>query len=49
MDCSAGLLLFLYVNVSGGERREIQDNVREETTATVIVDDDGVSISCVER
>ena len=44
MDCSIGPLFFLHVNVSGGEPHEIQDNVREETTATVIVDDDGVSI-----
>jgi len=32
------------VNVSGGEPREVQDNVREEPTTTVIVDDDGGSI-----
>ena len=35
-------LFFLHVNVSGGEPREVQDNVREELTLTVTVDDDGV-------
>ena len=33
------------MNVSGGEPREVQDNVREESTATVTVDDDGISIA----
>ena len=28
------------MNVSGGEPREVQDNVRGEPTATVTVDDD---------
>ena len=33
------------MNVSGGEPREVQDNVKEELLVTVIVDDDGVSIT----
>ena len=33
------------MNVSGGEPREIQHNVREEPTSTFTVDDDGVSIT----
>ena len=33
------------MNVSGGEPREVQDNVWEEPTTTVTVDDDGVSIT----
>ena len=33
------------MNVSGGEPREVQDNVRGEPLATVTVDDDGVSIT----
>ena len=33
------------MNVSGGEPLEIQDNVREEPTLTVTVDNDGVSIT----
>ena len=45
MDCSIGPLSFLHVNVSGGEPREVQDNVREEPIVTVTVDDDGVSIT----
>ena len=45
MDCSTGPLSFLHVNVSGGEPREVQDNVREEPIVTVTVDDDGVSIT----
>ena len=40
MDCSTGPLSFLHVNVSGGEFREMQDNVREDPTPTVTVDDD---------
>ena len=36
---------FLHVNVSGGEPCEVQDNVRGSPTLTVIVDDDGVSIT----
>ena len=44
MDCSTGPLSFLHVNVSGGEPRDVQDNVREEPIVTVTVDDDGVSI-----
>ena len=40
-----GSLSFLHVNVSGGEPREVQDNVREEPIATVTVVDDGVSIT----
>ena len=48
VDCSTvGSLPFLHVNVSGGEPREVQDNVREfeELTLTVTIDDDGVSIT----
>ena len=46
VDCSTVVSLFLlHVNVSGGEPREVQDNVKEELIATVIVDDDGVSIT----
>ena len=45
MDCSTGPLSFLHVNVSGGEPREVHDNVREELVLTAIVDDDGVSIT----
>ena len=44
VDCTIGPLSFLHVNVSGGESREIQDNVRGEPTGTVTVDDDGGSI-----
>ena len=33
------------MNVSGGEPRDVQDNVREELTVTITVDDDGVSIT----
>ena len=33
------------MNVSGGEPREVQDNVREEPIVTVTVDDDGVSVT----
>ena len=33
------------MNVSGGEPREVQDNVRASPTLTVTVDDDGVSIT----
>ena len=45
MDCSTGPLSFLHVNASGGEFREVQDNVREDPTLTVTVDDNGVSIT----
>ena len=46
MDCSTvGSLSFLHVNVSGGEPREVQDNVREEATLTVTAYDDGMSIN----
>ena len=45
VDCIIGPLSFLQVNVSGGEPREIQDNVRVEPTKTVMLDDDGVSIT----
>ena len=45
MDCSTGPLSFLHVNVSGGEPRDVQDNVRASPTLTVTVDDDGVSIT----
>ena len=37
MDCSTGPLSFLHVNVSGREPREVQDNIRESSTLTVIV------------
>ena len=40
-----GSLSFLHVNVSGGEPREVQDNVMEEPIVTVTVHDDGVSIT----
>jgi len=40
----AGVPSFIQVNVSGGEPREVQDNVRGEPTTTVTVDDDGGSI-----
>ena len=46
VECgTVGSLSFLHVNVSGGEPREVQDNVREELIVTVTVDDDGVSIT----
>ena len=46
MDCSTvGSLSFLHVNVSGGEPREIQDNLRVKPTAIVTVDDNGVPIT----
>ena len=44
MDCIIGPSSFLQVNVSGGEPREVQDNVRGELTVTITVDDDGISI-----
>ena len=44
VDCTIGPPSFFHVNVSGGEPREVQDNVREEPTTTVTVDDDGGSI-----
>ena len=51
MECSTGPLSFLHVNLSGGESREVQDNVRGSPTLTVTLDDDGVSITgaAVER
>ena len=45
MDCSSGPLSFLHVNESGGEPREVQDNVRGSPILTITVDDDGVSIT----
>jgi len=45
VDCTIGPLSFLQVNVSGGEPCEVQDIVRGEPTVTVIVDDDGVTIT----
>ena len=45
VDCSTGPLSFLHVNVSGGEPRDIQDNVRGSPRLTIITDDDGVSIT----
>ena len=45
MDCSTGPLSFLHVNVSGGEPREVQDNVRGSPTLTVTVDGEGGSIA----
>ena len=44
MDCSTGPLSFLHLNVSGGDLREVQDNVRGSPTLTVTVDGDGVSV-----
>ena len=44
VDCTIGPPSFLYVNVSGGEPREVQDNVRGELISTVTVDDDEGSI-----
>ena len=44
VDCSIGPLSFLHVKVSGGEPREVHDNVMEEPTSTVTVDDNGESI-----
>ena len=43
-DCSIGPLSFLHVKMSGGEPREVQDNVRAEPTKSFSVDD-GVSIT----
>ena len=40
MDCRTGPSSFCHVNVSGGEFCEVQDNVREEPTPTVTVDED---------
>ena len=40
-----GELSFVQVNASGGEPREVQDNVRETRTGTFTVDDDGRSIT----
>ena len=45
MDCSTRPLSFLHVNVSGGDPREVQDNVRGSPGFTVTVNDDGVSIT----
>ena len=47
LDFNSGPLFFLQVNVSGGEPREVQDNVWEEPKSTVTVDDDGGSITGV--
>ena len=41
VDCTTGPLSFLHVNVSGGEPRDVQDNVRVEPTATVTFGDGG--------
>jgi len=38
VDCTIGPLSFLHVNVSGGEPREIQDNVREDLIETLTGD-----------
>ena len=40
---TAGSLFFFQVNVSGGEPRDVQDNIKGELAGIVIVDDDGVS------
>ena len=40
VDCTIGPLSFLHVNVSGGEPREVQDNVRGEPAASISADDD---------
>ena len=45
VDCTIGPLSFLHVNVSGGEPREVQDSVMEESVTTVMLDDDGGSMS----
>ena len=45
MEYSTGPLSFLHVNVSGGEFRDVHDNVKDEPALTVTVDDDGVSIT----
>ena len=46
VDCSTvEVLFFIHVNVSGGEPLEVQDNLREEPTLSVTVDNDGVSIT----
>ena len=41
VDCTIGPPSFLHVNVSGGEPCEVQDNVRGEPPATIMVDDGG--------
>ena len=45
VDCSTGPLSFLHVNVSGGEFREVQDNMRGKPAVIVTVDDEGGSIT----
>ena len=45
MDCSTGPLFFFHVNVSGGEFREVQYNVRGSPTLTVTIDSDEVYIT----
>ena len=45
MDCSTGPLSFLHVNVSGGEPREVQDNMRGSSTLIVRVFGDIESIT----
>ena len=45
VDSNAKSLFFFQVNVSGGEFREVQDNVIEEPISTVTTDDDGGSIT----
>ena len=44
VDCIIGPLSFLHVNVSGGEPREVQDNVRGEPTSIDKEDNDEGSI-----
>jgi len=44
VDCVIGIPSFIQVNASGGEPREVQDNVRGELTMTTRVDDNGGSI-----
>ena len=44
VEFNIGPLSFLHVKVSGGEPREVQDNVREEPKAAATVDGDGGSI-----
>ena len=44
VDCTIEPLSFLHVNVSGGEPREVQDNVSRVPSITATVDDDGGSI-----
>ena len=44
MDCVVGTPSFIQVNVSGGEPREVQDNVREVPIAITLFGEKGGSI-----